>query len=568
MNMKETLYYIIALFLILIIAGIRAAYNQKKRRREILKEKWGKMSDDKFDDNNYKRIRYYFDNHEKSDVVIDDITWNDLSMNDIYERMNNTSSSIGDEYLYNMLREVSTDIDELKKRDSIMEYFSDKENTDTRIDIQERLYEMGNYSNISIYKYLKKVSGLKNKSIIRHIIQDVLLIGSLFMILQGVNAAISISLFIFMMLFNVATYFREKTSIDSLLGLFSYILRVNVNIEKISKIIDNKNIKVLEKENSEIKAINKKLSSLKRGYFLLNNGGVAKSIEDVVFDYVKMFTHIDIMKFNRTQNKIKENINEIIRLYEIVGYIDSLLSVASFRNALSTYSKPELLSSKDVVYEAKNLYHPLLKEPVKNSIDEKSSVLITGSNASGKSTFIKTLAINALFSQTIYTSVSDYYKGSFFDIYSSMALKDDIFSSESYYMVEIKSLKRIIDANNKDIPVLCFVDEVLRGTNTLERIAASSQILVNLAKQNVMCFAATHDIELTYILKNYYNNYHFQEEVVDDDVVFDFKLYKGPATSRNAIKLLNMIGYSKEIVDSAKASADIFLKDGIWNVID
>ena len=113
--------------------------------------------------------------------------------------------------------------------------------------------------------------------------------------------------------------------------------------------------------------------------------------------------------------------------------------------------------------------------------------------------------------------------------------------------------------------VLCFIDEVLRGTNTVERIAASSEILKNLNTGRALCFAATHDIELTTILKDCYSNYHFQEEVTEDEVKFDYKLYAGPATTRNAIKLLNVIGYDKNIIKGAEQRAMHFLTDGNWN---
>jgi DNA mismatch repair ATPase MutS len=214
-----------------------------------------------------------------------------------------------------------------------------------------------------------------------------------------------------------------------------------------------------------------------------------------------------------------------------------------------------------------DLYHPLLDNPVPNSISEERSVLITGSNASGKSTFVKTLAINAVLSETIFTSLSKSYKASYFMIYSSMALRDNIFSNESYYIVEIKSLKRIIDSLNEDIPALCFIDEVLRGTNTLERIAASSHILSSLAKSNTLVFAATHDIELTHILDKYYSNYHFQERISENEILFDYKLYEGRAVSKNAIKLLGMLGYSKDIIQNAEKAAEEFLKNGEWNNI-
>ncbi|MDB8794075.1 hypothetical protein PN290_00630 [Romboutsia sp. 1001216sp1] len=145
-----------------------------------------------------------------------------------------------------------------------------------------------------------------------------------------------------------------------------------------------------------------------------------------------------------------------------------------------------------------------------------------------------------------------------------MALKDDIFSNESYYIVEIKSLKRIIDNSKKDIPCLCFVDEILRGTNTIERIASSCEVLSALYKSNTLCFAATHDIELTHILEDKFENYHFEETITNKDIKFDYKLHKGRSETRNAIRLLEFMGYDKNIVIKADEKAKNFLLSGKW----
>lgn len=150
-----------------------------------------------------------------------------------------------------------------------------------------------------------------------------------------------------------------------------------------------------------------------------------------------------------------------------------------------------------------------------------------------------------------------------------MSLRDNLDSGESYYIVEIKALKRIIDAaDTKDAaPLLCFVDEVLRGTNTVERIAASTQILKRLSQKGMYCFAATHDIELTHLLEQDYENCHFEEEVRDGDVLFSYRLLEGRAHTRNAIKLLEIIGFSKEIIRKADDMAGAFLRTGEWKAI-
>ena len=108
------------------------------------------------------------------------------------------------------------------------------------------------------------------------------------------------------------------------------------------------------------------------------------------------------------------------------------------------------------------------------------------------------------------------------------------------------------------------MDEVLRGTNTVERIAASTQILKSFAKKSTLCFAATHDIELTSLLANDYENYHFEEEVVEGDVLFNYEIKEGKARTRNAIKLLSVMGYEEEIIHKANEMAENFINNGVW----
>ena len=256
-----------------------------------------------------------------------------------------------------------------------------------------------------------------------------------------------------------------------------------------------------------------------------------------------------------------------MELYDIIGYVDALIGVASYRNGLEAYCIPELWEYKDGkrCLTIDELYHPLIKNPVKNTIDTQKSILFTGSNASGKSTFLKAAAINVIFAQTIHTVLGNQYKACFYRVYSSMALRDDILSKESYFIVEIKSLKRIFSELSQDTtPVLCFIDEILRGTNTVERVAASSQLLEEIAKDNALCFAATHDIELTYLLEDIYANYHFEELLSEGDVSFDYKLKDGRANSRNAIRLLEMIGFEQTVVDKSQQRVETFLEKGIW----
>ena len=254
-----------------------------------------------------------------------------------------------------------------------------------------------------------------------------------------------------------------------------------------------------------------------------------------------------------------------MEVFEIVGLLDAMCAIASFRAMLPVYCIPEF--SNERKYHAKELYHPFLKEPIPATMITKKSVLITGSNASGKSTFIKSAAMNAILAQTIHTVCAKEYQSSFFKVMTSMALSDNLFTKESYYIAEIKSLKRILQETNGTIPVLGFVDEVLRGTNTVERISASSQILATLSVSNALMFAATHDIELTYMLEELFENYHFEEQIKEKEILFDYKLKMGRATTQNAIALLRLLEYPEDITRKAKETAKQFLLEGEWRKV-
>lgn len=132
-----------------------------------------------------------------------------------------------------------------------------------------------------------------------------------------------------------------------------------------------------------------------------------------------------------------------------------------------------------------------------------------------------------------------------------MAVKDDLVAGESCFIREIRYLKRILDSLNEGKMTLCAIDEILRGTNTWERIRASRAILDYLADKNCIALVATHDKELIELMGDAYANYHFSEEIGTEDITFSYKLLPGPATSHNAVKLLEFAGFPKEIITAA-----------------
>ena len=459
--------------LVIIIAVYVTVTNNKRKQQTIikkLKNGWGKPAQRKYSSEDYECISHYF-KRNADENSIDDITWNDLGMDDVFRMMNNTNSSAGQEYLYKMLRSPSADILSLKKLDKLASDFD--KNADKRLDIQKIFVWIGRAKHISISDYCDVVVGLEKKSNILHYASMLFILAAVIFTCV-VSPVFGIWLCIAAIAFSIITYYKYKAGVDKYFICVNHIVKLLMGAKKITAM----DVDFLKEYNDKLKKISEELSDITKRSWLLETGNVDGSITEMALDYLRMLTHVDLIKFNNLIKAFNDKEEYIYELIDTLGFIEASMAVGSFRCMLKDWCIPEFREDNDMQLEARNVYHPLITEPVANSINTKRNVLLTGSNASGKSTFLKTIAINALLSQTIYTSVSDYYKAPVYRIYSSMALRDDLSSSNSYYIVEIKSLKRMLDAVSKDgHPVLMFVDEVLRGTNTVERIAASSEIL-------------------------------------------------------------------------------------------
>ncbi len=556
----EIFITIIAAMFIFIVYSI---YQDKKLKSFLivrLKEQWGAVPTQEYSSEMFESLRAYYLSIKNPAKDVDDITWNDLDMDDIFMLMNNTQTSIGEEYLYAFLRKPCFSKEELTERNRLMKFFA--ENEEKRIDIQTKLYPIGKQTVISVYEYINRLGDKEVKSNLPHYLMILGLVASIGTIF--VYPPVGGVLTLFFIINNIMQYYKEKEIIENYLMLFAYIYRLLDG----TKAIYRMNIPEIKTYTDSLKKDCEIFKAFQKGSHWVTPKNPSGDFFGAILDYVRMLTHIDLIKYNQLLHFFKNNRDTLNRIYSNIGFLDTMIATASFRELLPYYCEPILNSVEKPGISVEALYHPLIAEPIPNSIAEHRSVLITGSNASGKSTFIKTLAINAILAQTIDTSTSRSYKASYFIVASSMALRDNLFEKESYYMVEIKSLKRILNIINEDIPTLCFIDEVLRGTNTLERIAASSRILAAIANKNALVFAATHDIELTLILEKYYSNYHFQERIEANEVLFDYKLYEGKAVSKNAIKLLDMLQFPKDITAAAEASAEEFLVTGEWGRIN
>ena len=607
-----------AFILITLMLGLRERKRTRNKLRAALRSSFGKPPFKKTAPERYAQIPQYY-LHHPGDFQIDDITWNDLDLDEMFSQMDSTCCAAGEEYLYYLLRTPALRAGDLPFSREQYDWFGEGAHEEERLRLQEILTGLGHAGRYSLYDYIDSTASLGERSNLPHYLAIAAPFAAF--ALMFLHTGVGILLLLAVLAFNLVSYFKEKAKIAPYFQVFNYVLRLLECAEKVEK----QNCPVFKEESDRIPALLASFASFRRGTGLFL-GSTTGSTDPAgfVLEYVRILFHLDLIKFNSMLAQMRGRQKEIDALLTIIGRIDSCISLVSWRETLPFYTVPLLkeqaeqdqegaekagtaadlyntdtaanADKADTAFRVQDLYHPLLTDPVSNSLEAGRPVLLTGSNASGKSTFLKAAALCALLSQSTGIAPAKSYSGAYYRIYTSMALRDSLRDGESYFIVEIKSLRRILQASGhnasehdleqtsgnvsvsaseqavftgsqqsmQQIPVLCCIDEVLRGTNTVERIAASAEILRCFAGRNVLCFAATHDLELTSLLGDVFDNYHFSEEIEDGDVRFSYRLQPGPSTTCNAIALLGALGYDRTLVDSARTRADRFLAEGRW----
>ena len=475
-----------------------------------VKADYGKDSTKK---SNIKNVRKYFDMVEKQEETLDEQTWNDLDMDNVYKKVDRTYSSVGEAVLYKMLRNPTKDEKVLKERDRVISYFD--ENARLRNKLSIMFYKLGR----------------DRKNTFLDMIQDELVVNKAKYFVYSFLGKIMPIILILMAIFLGPQY------IMGLLVLACINMLIN-NKEK--DIVKSHGLLYL------IKSIDLATKSIQ----LANMWGG-------LLEFISVLFLLEESAYYKISDLLKNRKETFLNLYEDLGEIEALISIASYKKSIENrYTKPTF--KKDSKLYIVDGRHPLLIDGVPNSVKmKKKGIVLTGTNMSGKSTFLRMIGINMIFAQTFYFAVAKKYEAPFFRIVTSINPNDNLSEGKSYYMAEAEALLRIINALNDEIPVFCAIDEIFRGTNPVERIAASAEILTYINERNAISIVTTHDRELVDILKDNYEFHYFSESVSKKNGLnFDYKLKDGVSKTKNAIKLLDFIGYPKEIIKKSFERAE------------
>jgi DNA mismatch repair ATPase MutS len=288
--------------------------------------------------------------------------------------------------------------------------------------------------------------------------------------------------------------------------------------------------------------------SKKLGYLVIDKSAIG-DLGAAIIEYLNVILLFDLKAYIRSIVILEEHLEEIREVFEIVAELDMMISFASYIDETENLTIPKFVSEKEISFE--NIYHPVVDNAVSNSLDElNKSALITGSNMAGKTTFIKTIGVNLILAQTIFLCHASSITTFRFFIKTSIKREDNIENSKSYFFAEIEAIKSFIQLAKKSENYLFLIDEIFRGTNTIERLASATAVLEYLNRSN-RALVTTHDIELHHLLKNKFEVYHFSEQVSDGKFYFDYKIANGSASKGNAIKLLEIMEYPIDVTDKA-----------------
>ncbi|MGM9973291.1 MAG: DNA mismatch repair protein MutS [Clostridiaceae bacterium] len=536
---RDAIFLIVSVVVLIgILMFVR--YRQKASNLKVLEETPEERKNRKRD---FTIIKKLFDLQTKNklpEATLDDQTWEDLEMDKVYKEMDYTLTTPGMQKLYCLLRKPELDEAEIKRRRAVISFLQKDEASHNKIrrilallgrqmkgDIATFIYE-------NKHKYVNKlIFDILSKMPFVVLLTFPLIGGYAFMLVIGALAI------------NMAVHYKINNNINAGMYSINYLASIATAVDSIVKV--------------DVPQINEYIAKLKKCRstcdIILKNSKAVDRIEglDVFGDYYNIIFLFQVRAYYKIMNKLENSKEDLVLIYNIIGELDSMAAVAGYKNDIrDKICEAEYIQDRSL--RIKGALNPLLIDGIANDIAlGEKGIILTGSNMSGKSTYLRTAGVNAVLAQTFGFALAMEYKGVLLKVVSSISPRDDISKGKSYYLGEAEAVHRVIKESEREVPVLCIIDEIFRGTNPVERIAASTEILLYLMKKRALVLVATHDLELTDYTKGYLTPYYFSEDVDDTEgMTFDYRLREGVSPTRNAIKFLRYLGYPEEIVKKAE----------------
>lgn len=480
--------------------------------------------------------------------ALDEHTCQDLDLAGVFAALDRTDSAIGQQVLYHQLHAGASTVEELDAFERLVDHLG--RSTTDREELQLALQTMRNQASLDLWT-LTEPNVLPETG--WYLVFPFLALGSLAAIVALPFWHPALLLIILSTMVSIGLRVSIASWLLVVAGPFRQIAPLLNVAARISAILP----KALSSGVDGISEDARALSRLKTiaGLAKRDNGSPG-DMAGLAMEYFNLVFYLDGNALFLGRRELRRHAGALARVIAAVGTVDAAIAVASWRAQHTQWSRPE---TSERQLHADGLWHPLLAHPVVNavSINASEGVIVTGSNMSGKTTYLRTVGVAAVMAQTIHTVPALRYAAPRLAVRTSIGRDDSLAEGKSYYMAEAESILAAVNASQGDASCLFLFDELFRGTNLVERLAAGEAVLRTLVASTGRHFVvvATHDAELVDMLHGLYVPVHFDGAIIDGELRFDYRVKPGRATSRNAIALLEQLGAPASLIQAATMRA-------------
>jgi hypothetical protein len=471
---------------------------------------------------------------------VDDATWEDLDLPLVFRALDTATSPLGTLILYGWLRRPATTAAELEAVQARLATAQELEVAPAATAALARALRLLPRLPQLLVETVWGAGRLPSLGVLPRVLAAVALLAPLgFLMSLNVGLAAMAAAFVV----NLAAHFWWNRRVFAATASIDFLAAA---LRCASALGDEPS---LGRSGERLRALSARLVVLSRA---AREAATPLGVDDLV-EYLRLYFLTRERRLSACAALVSQWRGELQALFQLLGELDAAVAAGAFRRAQPRWCVPEWSGGGPLVLES--VRHPLLgADAVPSTLELDGGLVVTGSNMSGKSTFLRAVGLNQLLAQSLGFSCAFAHRGPVLEVATSLRATDGLVEGKSYYLAEAQRLGAILARARPGLLVL--VDEPFRGTNSTERIAASVAVLRYARRAGALVVAATHDLEVTRLLDGAYQQGHFRDGLDASGLRFDYTLRGGVATEHNALRLLSFLGYPASLVAEAQALAD------------
>ncbi len=540
--------YFLVIFLAIIVIVIIISKDSNEKILNEVRSQWARINWKTRDFGLIgKYLPYYKGNayHRLTDQTIKDI-----DVESLFYILDRTTTGIGQQYLYARIIHPENDLEALRTTDTITERLTkEKETQESASIILHKLEQGGTY-------WITDFFGQEDKSVTENrFVFNLLTYAAVALVLASIFFPGLLLLLIPVVAVNITIQFVFKYRKDGKYKSITKAYALIQSAKKLSKIDTGVN-------TSSVPASLLLLAPFVKAWRFMNIPIPEDDLSKAMFYLVELLKSaflVDVNRLIRSYSVLTKEAGALHELFRFVGETDMAISIASLKSDPNFNTCiPKLIKEKKIL-KFTDATHPLIEDCTPNSFSlEHKSAFITGSNMSGKSTFLRVVLINSILAQTLNICFAKSYTSSFVKSFSCIAIEDNLAEGSSYFFKEVEIMKNMTEQLLPCQGNLFVIDEIFKGTNTVERISLAKALLHYLNNEDNMVIASSHDLELIELLSKDFELFYFTETIRDNILYFDHTIKSGSLTTTNAIKIVAMEQFPGEIIDEAYETSKKF----------